>query len=73
VLLSIRVAKRFARKNLQTGEEQLILDENELAQNSSYFNVGVFAVSPDETILAYTVDRIGNERFTLYFKNLTRY
>jgi oligopeptidase B len=49
------------------------LDENTLAGNSTVFVIGVLVVSPDENILAYSIDDIGNDRFTLYFKNLTRY
>ncbi|NUT12086.1 MAG: S9 family peptidase [Nonomuraea sp.] len=50
--------------------EQVILDGNELAGDSEFFSVGTSAVTPDGTILAYSTDYKGDERFTLRFKNL---
>lgn len=50
--------------------EQTILDGNELAGDSPFFAVGTSAVSPDGTMLAYSTDFKGDERFTLRFRNL---
>ncbi|MEV4219371.1 S9 family peptidase [Nonomuraea sp. ATR24] len=50
--------------------EQVILDGNELAGDSPFFSVGTSSVSPDGTMLAYSTDFKGDERFTLRFKNL---
>ncbi|MFI6603148.1 S9 family peptidase [Nonomuraea sp. NPDC050536] len=50
--------------------EQVLLDGNELAGDSAFFSVGTSAVSPDGTMLAYSTDYKGDERFTLRFKNL---
>jgi oligopeptidase B len=50
--------------------ERVILDGNELAGDSPFFSVGVSAVSPDGTMLAYSTDFKGDERFTLRFRNL---
>ncbi|WP_336214692.1 S9 family peptidase [Nonomuraea sp. LPB2021202275-12-8] len=50
--------------------EQTILDGNELAGDSAFFSMGTSAVSPDGTMLAYSTDFSGDERFTLRFKNL---
>ena len=59
---------------ITTGErldgEQVLLDGNELAGDSAFFSVGTSAVSPDGTMLAYSTDFKGDERFTLRFKNL---
>jgi oligopeptidase B len=51
------------------GDEQVILDENELAAGD-YLAVGVFDVSPDHSTLAYAVDLDGSEQYTLRFRNL---
>ncbi|MDR8415021.1 S9 family peptidase [Nonomuraea sp. 3-1Str] len=60
---------------ITTGErldgEEVILDGNELAGDSAFFSVGVSAISPDGTMLAYSTDYKGAERFTLKFRNLT--
>ncbi|WP_113704417.1 S9 family peptidase [Nonomuraea lactucae] len=50
--------------------ERVILDGNELAGDSAFFSVGVSAISTDGTMLAYSTDYKGDERFTLRFKNL---
>ncbi len=50
--------------------EQVILDENVLAEGHDYLDVGKYTVSPNDKILAYTVDTNGSEQYTVYFKNL---
>ena len=49
------------------GEEQVLLDENRLAEGSDYFALGGAAVSHDHDWLAYATDRSGNEKFELRF------
>jgi oligopeptidase B len=66
--LQYPVACRRARGG---GDEQVILDENELAQGHEYFSLGQSTVSPDHNVLAYTVDYTGNERYALRFRDLT--
>ncbi len=50
--------------------EEVLLDGNALAGDSAFFSLGTFDVSPDGTLLAYSVDLTGDERFTLRIKNL---
>jgi oligopeptidase B len=50
--------------------EQVLLDGNELAGDQPYFSLGAFSVSPDGTMLAYSTDYAGDERFTMRIKNL---
>jgi oligopeptidase B len=52
------------------GEEQILLDENQLAEGSEYFAVGSAAVSHDHLWLAYATDRAGNEKYELRFRPL---
>ena len=49
------------------GEEQILLDENQLAEGSDYFAVGGAVVSEDHLWLAYATDRTGNEKYELRF------
>ncbi|HXP33281.1 MAG TPA: S9 family peptidase [Acidimicrobiales bacterium] len=49
------------------GEEQILLDENALAEGSEYFAVGSAVVSHDHLWLAYGTDRAGNEKYELRF------
>jgi oligopeptidase B len=51
-------------------DEQVLLDENVLAENHGYFDVGNLAVSPGHTRLAYATDTTGDERFTLQVRDL---
>lgn len=50
--------------------EEILLDSNELAGEAPYFSLGAFSVSPDGTMLAYSTDYAGDERFTMRFKSL---
>lgn len=47
-------------------EEEVLLDENAEAEKHSFYMVRGFAVSPDHARLAYTVDTVGGEKFTLH-------
>jgi len=60
----------FCRKKTLDGLEEILLDQNELADGKSYCSVGAFSISPDETKLAYSVDFDGQEIYTLYIKDL---
>lgn len=50
--------------------EQILLDENVEADGHGYFSLGAATVSLDGNILAYSVDVLGDERYTLKFKDL---
>ena len=47
------------KKGSLTGREEIILDENSLAERPPFFRVSAFAVSPDHRYLAYAVDADG--------------
>jgi oligopeptidase B len=49
---------------------QLLLDANELLDDSGYLELGLTMVSPDERLLAYSVDRTGDEVYHLRFRDL---
>jgi oligopeptidase B len=50
--------------------EELLLDGNQLAEGQEFFSLGTFSVSPDGTLLAYSTDFTGDERYTLRVKDL---
>jgi oligopeptidase B len=50
--------------------EEVLLDQNALARDQPYFRLGAFAPSPDHTLLAFSTDTDGNEKFDLVVKNL---
>jgi oligopeptidase B len=49
---------------------QVLLDPNRLAAGSSYLELGLTLVSPDERLLAYSVDTTGDEVYALRFRDL---
>ncbi len=62
----------YCRKkgNLDAAEE-ILLDQNEFATKYQYLRLGAFSVSPDQNILAFSIDTTGAEEFSLLFKDLT--
>ncbi len=50
--------------------EELLLDQNVLAEGREFCRIGAFAVSPDHQTLAYSIDPDGSEVCTIYIKNL---
>ena len=62
--------RKHYRKPAKGGADQLILDENKLAEGKDYFRLGAAEVSPDGKLLAYAYDDNGSERFDLHVRNL---
>ncbi len=60
-----------ARRPRGGGDEQVLLDENELAAGNEYFSLGGFEITPDHRLLAYSTDVTGGERYELHFRDLT--
>lgn len=58
------------KKNSLDSIEQIILDVNELAKGKSYVHVNNLSISPDNKILAYSMDTISRRKYTIYFQNL---
>ncbi|GAB3011879.1 S9 family peptidase [Mycobacterium bourgelatii] len=50
--------------------EQVLLDENVEADGHNFFALGAASVSLDGNLLAYSVDVVGDERYTLRFRDL---
>ena len=50
------------------GEEIVLLDENQEAEGHDYFRLANFSVTPDATIIGYSVDTDGGERYTTRFR-----
>ena len=53
-----------------TASEEIILDENALAEGRKFFSVGLAVPSDDNHLLAYTADTTGYRQFTLQVKDL---
>jgi oligopeptidase B len=51
--------------------EQVLLDENVEAEGHDFFSLGAASVTLDGNTLAFSVDVVGDERYTLKFRNLS--
>ncbi len=62
--------KKWWRRPVSGGADQLILDEVALAAGKEYFRLEALAVSNDGHLLAYSTDDNGSERYTARVKDL---
>ena len=62
--------KKWWRKPVAGGPDELILDEPALAEGKEYFRLGALSVSKDGKLLAYSIDDNGSERYTARIKVL---
>ena len=60
--------KKWWRRPVSGGPDELILDEVALAEGHEYFRLGAISVSNDGLLLAWAVDDNGSERFTARIK-----
>ena len=61
----------YCRKkdNLKNNEE-ILIDVNKMSQGHEYFRIGGIDISPNNKIMAYSVDTISRRLYTVHFKNL---
>ena len=62
--------KKWWRRPVAGGPDELILDEVALAAGKEYFRLGAMSVSRGGKLLAYAIDDNGSERFTARIKDL---
>ncbi len=62
--------RKWWRKPVDGGDDQLLLDEPALAEGKEYFRLGAFSVSNGGRYLAYAIDDSGAERFEIRVKDL---
>ena len=58
-------------ERLEGGSEEVLLDQDEMAQRLPYLVVPQCKISPCHTKLAYTADTTGSERYTGFIKDLS--
>jgi oligopeptidase B len=63
--------RRHYRKPAAGGDEQIILDQNELAKGKDYFQLSELVISPNGKLMAYAYDDDSSERFEVHFRDLT--
>jgi len=62
--------RKESEENPLDNPEEILLDQNALAEGRSFCSVGAFSISPDGDKLAYSVDFGGREIYTLHIKDL---
>ncbi len=60
----------FAREPRDGGDEQILFDGDAEAGDSDFFSIGGLNTSPDHRLMAYGVDRLGSEYYTVRIRNL---
>lgn len=58
------------KKESLEAKEEILLDENLLAEGHDYFSLGEFTISVDNQLLAYSIDLNGSEEFEVFVLNL---
>lgn len=58
------------RKDNMDNPEQVFLNCNEMAEGHHYFDIGAYSVSPNNELLAYSVDTVSRRQYDIYFKNI---
>ena len=58
------------KKGTMEGAEEILLNENELAEGHDYFSAGGLTVSDDNKWLSFSIDTVSRRLYTIHFKNL---
>jgi oligopeptidase B len=58
------------KKMDENATEEIILNGPEMGNNQAYFDIGSYAVSPDNNLLAYSVDWVSRREYVIYIKDL---
>jgi|AntRauTorckE6833_2_1112554.scaffolds.fasta_scaffold04461_4 oligopeptidase B len=59
------------KKEKESAEEEILLEGNEMAEGLAYFDLGSFAVSENNKLLAYSTDTVSRRKYTIFIKDLT--
>ncbi|MEP5338669.1 MAG: S9 family peptidase [Algibacter sp.] len=58
------------KKETLDADEDILFDCNIMAKDHSYFSMGGIAISPDNTMAAFTTDTVSRRQYTIQIKNL---
>jgi oligopeptidase B len=58
------------KKAAPEAEEDVMLNVNEMAAGYSFYDIEDWEVSPDNKLIAYSVDTFSRRQYTIYIKNL---
>ncbi len=58
------------KKGSMDAEEEIILDVPEMAENYTFYNISTYDVSPNNNLVAFTVDTLGRRQYQVKIKNM---
>ena len=58
------------KKDNLKNQEEILIDANIMSEGHEYFRIGGIDISPDNKIMAYSVDTVSRRLYTIHFKNL---
>ena len=58
------------KKGSLEAKEEVLIDANIMSEGYDYFRVGDIEISPDDKIMAYSIDTLSRRIYTIYFMNL---
>lgn len=61
----------LCRKRGINGAEEILIDENKMAEGQKYFSLGAWDVSSDGKLIAYAVDLTGFREYNLYVMDIS--
>ena len=58
------------KKEKLSSQEEILINVNEMSKGHEYFRIGGIDISPNNKIMAYSIDTISRRLYTVHFKNL---
>lgn len=58
------------KKETLEAPEEILFNCNDMAKGLPYFNLGSMSISPDNTMVSFSVDAVGRRQYTIQIKNL---
>lgn len=58
------------KKESLEADEEILLNVPQMAEGEAFFSIGDYEVSPNNELLAYSVDNVSRRKYTIYIKNL---
>ena len=58
------------KKESLNSKEEILIDANIMSEGHEYFRVGDIEVSPDNKLMAYSIDTVSRRIYTVYFMDL---
>ena len=60
----------YCRKHDGTDDEQILLDGYEMSKGYTYFDVGGYSISPNNELIAYSIDTVSRRQYQIFFKEI---